>query len=524
MRSTFYGLSIGSSGLFMSQKQIDVTGHNIANVDVKGYSRQRYTSAAVEPYNSNVFIAPVNTGTVGQGVKSKTLDQIRDQFLDKQYRQTNSDTAYWSTKSQSIQRIEGTFSALDESSLMSKMNNFFNSWTELQKYPYNPEYRVSVTNSALELTSVFQRYYSELNTQQQNYNGQVEALTKEVNVRAEQIADLNTRIFKYELSGEKANDLRDQRNLLIDQLSEYGDVDYKYEQNQWGDEYLTVYFGGEELVNHKNYHQIDAVEDSSNLGVDGDTQLYKLVWNDGNDGGWSATLTDTDVKLKSGEIQGYIDMRDGGGATSSSNKTQGVPYYLRQIDMLANSIVKEVNAAHQKGYNKPNSANGMVSETGLDFFDPAFTSARYIKISDKMLADKNGGNIATESKAVEVDPTQQTGGGLVADAIAKLWSSTSLPNASTGAVTGVGTFSGFFNAFIADLGTEVNYIKSMQSAQDIVLYNVDNSRLSVSGVSLDEEMTELVRFQHSYSASARVITAMDEALDVLINRMGRVGL
>ena len=524
MRSTFYGLSIASSGLFMSQKQIDVTGHNIANVNVPGYSRQRYTSAAVEPYNSNLFIAPVNTGTVGQGVKSKTLDQIRDQFLDKQFRQTNSDTSYWATKSNSIQMIEATFSALDESSLMSKMNSFFNAWTELQKYPYNPEYRVSVTNAALDMTSVFQRYYSELNTQQQNYNGQIEALTKEVNVRAEQIADLNLRIFKYELSGEKANDLRDQRNLLIDELSQYGNIDYKYEQNQWGDEYLTLYFAGEELVNHKSYHQIDAVEDPLNLGVDGDTQLYKLVWNDGNDGGWSSLLADTDVLLSAGELKGYIDMRDGGGASSASNNSQGVPYYLMQIDMLANAIVQEVNAAHRTGYNKPNSANGMVSETGLDFFDPNYTTARYIKIDDKMLADKNGGNIATEAKPVEAEPSQQTGGGLIADAISKLWSSNSLPNASTGAVTGVGTFSGFLNAFIADLGTEVNYVKSMEMAQDVVLYNVENSRLSISGVSLDEEMTELVRFQHSYSASARVITAMDEALDVLINRMGRVGL
>lgn len=509
MSSTFYGFEIAKSGLYANQKALDLTSHNIANANTKGYTRQRITSSSIEPIASSSFLAPLTTGSVGGGVNIDSVDQLRNQFLDTQYRNENSTIGEWTIKSDVLSYIEGLFNEPSETGISSALNGFFTGLEELSKNVGSKDVRTNLIEQANYLTETINYYDDQLSQIQKDQEFALTTSVDEVNDIIKNIVSLNDRISQYELGGQKANDLRDRRNLFLDQLSEYTAISYK-----------------EEMINNQSILKVNAkIVDSS-----GKTQEVSIIDNSDYNmfvaskvgtSAFSSIFLESDSPsaivvdgknvmeveaFATGKLKGYMDMRDGDTVTN-----KGIQYYNDQLDILAKSLVNEFNAVHSAGWSYPDVNNGLASQTGINFFDPANVDASNIKIDDMILA--NPYNIAGSSG--EVVGLSNTGNNENIRDLLALRERKDLPV--------VYNFEDYMRSYISELGVSTSYANNMVTNQQFLIDNIDNNRASISGVSLDEEMTNMIKYEKSYQASARLITAIDEMLDVLINKTGIVG-
>ena len=505
MRSTFYGLNIARSGLFMSQKQLDVTGHNISNANTDGYSRQRIVQQGIDPYGYQTRLALLDDGRVGGGVMGQGVTQIRNAFIDRQYRLENSLASTWNTRSRELGYVEKLFNEISDTNSMTistVIKSFYNSLQELQKQPEDISLRKNVQTNGENLAAAFNHFYRQLFDIQTEYNDTVKDLTTEVNNIAQSIAAYDMQIYGYEISGEKANDLRDKRNVLIDELSSLVNINYTETDGM-----MKIYIGDVKpenlLVDHITYNKLDISETIAN-NIPGEADLlYDVVW----------ASSGTSVELRDGSLKAYIDLRDGNTST-----VQGIPYFLKALNDLASAIVTEVNNQHKLGYNIANSTTGGNSVSGLLFFDdtPPIT-AKSIQLSQDIKNSEQ--NIAASDKPVvfgsDINGYPQIGNSVNMVEIIKLFDTyiTSLN----------GTFDSYLKAAVVNVATEKKRADDMSSSQIDIMDNLTNNRLSISGVDIDEEVINMITFQQAYAAASRVLTTMDEMLDILINRTGMVG-
>ena len=501
MRSTFYGLEIARKGLFISQKGLDVTGHNIANANTPGYTRQRLITSSIEPSTAgNGIFTYTAKGQVGSGVTIQELSQIRDKFIDMQYRRENTKLGEWMAKTDALQYIEDVFREPSDAGLNAVLANFFSDIQEMAKNPESKEIRTLVRQDAIKLTETLHHYYDQMIQLQGEQDTAIEITVDEINDIVKNIRDLNEQIFRFEIGGEKANDLRDRRNILVDQLSGLIKIDY-YETPEGK---FRIDVNGMSLVDHTKYQTIEAVRDIKNPAGDDLNDLYSIKWSG----------TNINVAIGGGKLKGYMDIRDG-----NSPDRMGIPYFIEQLNTFAEALVTEFNAIHNKGYTLPE--DGKQSETGIDFFarplgqdgNPIKITAKNITLSQAILDSVY--NIAASSKQVDENDPNKPGDNEIALELAGLRNAKNLAK--------VGNFENFTKRLIADLAVESSHSQKMLEGQQMLTDSLDISRLSISGVSLDEEMTMIIQYQHAYSAAARAITVMDEALDILINRTGLVG-
>ncbi len=513
MRSTFYGLEIAKTGLFVSQNQLDVTGHNISNADTVGFTRQRVNTASLPPVGGTAFIANNTKSTSGRGVDTLFVDQVRNPFLDYQYRKENSTTTKWQTKEQYFEYVESLFNneleAIETSSGISSIfSGFYDSLYELEKAPADKGVRTNVQQSAIKLTETMNYYYNRLVEQQDTLNQSVKIAVSEINDIAKEIAKLNGQIYGYELSGAKANDLRDQRNVLLDNLS--GLININTHEDTNGQ--LIVQIDGRDLVHHADYKQLAINEDVPNALDGGETKLYGVYWAD-----QKGDPTSDKVMVTDGALRGYLDIRDG-----STKSTIGIPYVVQELNKLCQKVAADMNAVHEKGYTIPND-NNPDSRTGIKFFKEEFdangnslVTAKNFALSDEILKDVF--NIAASDMLVSKpgEENEQKGNGKIAQAMCELINKKN----EDGNPDNLDTV---FKGILSDISIEMGHIHDTYDSQAIMKAHVDQQRKSISNVSLDEEMTNVVRYGHAYNASSRVITAIDEQLDTLINKMGVVG-
>lgn len=619
VRGTFFGLEIGRSGLSTAQFGLDVTGHNIANVETKGFTRQRIVSTAVDPFSTNVRLQPMNDALVGGGVRIKVLDQIRSAFLDRRFRSENTSNAYWETRTQSLSYLGSFFDNINEAtSINTSIAEFFEAMTGVIGDPVGGAPRSGLQSSAMNLVQQFNMIYTGLLNLQTVENRAVQTKIGDVNRIASAIEALNEHIYNFELSGLKANDLRDRRNLLLDELSGLIDINYTEDRDEHGHDRLTVRIGsgqgsGEILVSH---HTGDPDGVRNELGIalvnnpmpDGEpiaipywqhlvgaglidnmdiirgeyeelspeylAHLAALfgdrmyiqdntsweLWNDLHPGAGALDLS----TLSGGEILAHIHMRDGVGGGAASN-LRGIPFYIEMMNDLARALVKEINQVHARGWND----NPEGSQTGILFFDDGmngasvwFTlegypdevngeditelqralilSARY-ELSDEELMQITARNIRVSDDVqrsvfnisasnemvvrVEGDPEQlQRGNNENMRALYALFRETGITIFGGIDRRDIGSFDEFATSVRHNVGQTWDSARQARDTSRILTLAAENQRTAVAGVSLDEEMVGLVRFQHAYNGAARVITAMDDALDRLINGTGRVGL
>ena len=517
MRSTFFGIEIGRTGISVSQKGLDVTGHNIANVDTLGYSRQRLITTAYDPAVFAMKFKNTELGAVGGGSRVKILDQIRSVFLDRQFRTEQSLQSYWSTRTTGLSYVESLFEGDDVAKLSQNIRDMFSAFNTLATEGNDSQQRIVVRSAAELLCDSFRQVYDRLEEQQQSQNLAVETVVKEINNYAENIAHLNKAIYFYELDGEPANDLRDKRNLLLDELSSFVDISY-YET---ADNKLVVEIAGSELV---NYMTVNTMGTEPYVDPHTGNTYSNVCWLDASgipivDGSGSTVLL-TAAELGA-ELGSHMDLRD-----SVSSVTPGIPYYLEKINTMARALVETVNAVHSAGYTHP--ANGTGSVTGVNFFDVpggniSNVTAKTISLSAEVIASEF--NIAASTREIVLSITNpdtlQEGNQNNARMLYEIFNRTDIA-LSDG--TSIGGLNSYMDGVVLEVATALSKSKSFMSNHNIQMLAVTNQRTSIMGVSLDEEMTNLIKYQHAYSGSSRVITAMDEALETLINRTGRVGL
>ena len=546
MRSTFYGLEIARSGLYTSQNELNVTGHNIANVDTLGYTRQRLNTASLAPVSMNVQYALDTKSSTGRGVEALTVDQVRNLFTDAKYREEANATGYWNTRMKEFYMVEQLYNSVLEttstsSSIDTALTGFKTALDSLVEEPSSLESRTNLMIKAMQLTETFQYVYGKLEDQHENLNNSIAVTVGQINDIAQSIANLNRQIHGYELSGAKANDLRDSRNLLLDKLS--GLVDIEYYENSQG--YLTVTIGGRALVNgvERNELAVNPQGADNQMDVMANADIirkqYSVVWADGM--GNPSKNPDDAALIQSGALKAYLDLRDGTG-----EETYGVPYVASQLNELARKIAKEINEVHAQGYTLPFTeadalgataglpsstlADGTVyypSTTGINFFQ--VDKGDYSKITAGNFAvstdiQKNVYLIAASSERLTVEGqlnddgtlNMQRGNANNLKNIAALFS-------QKDATGNPDNYSSQLKLLVTNVGTQQEKIETMEGAQQTRIASIVAQRASESSVSIDEEITNMIRFTHAYNANARIMTAMDEELDTLINKMGTVG-
>ncbi|BCR06605.1 flagellar hook-associated protein 1 [Desulfuromonas versatilis] len=448
-------LHVGKTSVLTSQKAIEVTGNNIANVNTPGYSRQTPVFSGYPTVNINGFV-------VGQGVKVENITRQHDVFLAKQINDKNATLGEETAKSTPLAEIERIIS-INEGGLASQIDAFFDSWQELSADPASTIARDAVIQGGQNLSRAFQSASNDLQRIRTNMDTALEARVEEVNLKLQQVADLNQRIASIESTGQSALSDRDTRDQLLTELSYT--LGASYVENQGGMTSVMLP-GGMPLVQDGTAMALQGVR------VGGDLQLQLKV---------GSSVFDIGVDNLGGEFKGYLTVRD-----------QLVPSLQGDLDKLAYNIATEVNTQHQAGV-------GLDGVGGRDFFAAPATES---------------GSAWGLSVALS-DPTQ-----LAAGTTAATGDNTNvLEIAALGQkaiVNGTETFVGFYAGIASKVGLEVNQNELTRGGSDDALVQLQNLRDSSEGVSLEEEMINLIKFQKGFEASAKFLSTIDEMMDTLL--------
>jgi len=524
MRSTFHSLETSKRALLTQTTALTTLGHNIANASTEGYSRQRVNLSATRPLEAMGMNRSVNPGQIGTGVQYDSITRVRESFLDLQYRRENQMLSSWEVRSSTISSIEGIVNEPSNTGLSAVMNKFWNSWEVLNRDPTLLSARIDVVGSAVNFADTLRHVGQSLVNVSADIDGNITAKVNEANVITQEIAQLNAFIRRTEAFGDNANDYRDQRDLLIDKLSTIVDVQATESPN--GD--VMIVAAGVEVVNGDEFTLLtEANAENATAG-----QLHGYVQSRSEVEIITNQLNAMINTLVQGELtvtlpNGYVTSRDmvaindvtlenGTIVTAGTTLAAGT-----RIASSAQFVVNGFNGVHQLGYSQSDPAT-----SGIPFFVTSDGSNTFniMNISVNSAIQKDTNLIAASAKYETNGSINSTikGNSDIAHALAKLRDNVfDYPGNLTNLTSG--TTDDYFRAVTSDLGTRAsNAERSMQNQQQLV-ESVDIRRQSVSGVSLDEEMADMIKFQHAYNAAARNMTVVDEMLDRVINQMGIVG-
>lgn len=515
MRSTFMGLEASKRGLFTQQSALYTTGHNISNANTLGYSRQRVNMEATLGYPGTGLNAPKTPGHIGTGVQAQSVQRIRDQFIDRQFRQESNKLGYWESRSQAITQMEDIMAEPSEFGLNESLNQFWKSLQDLSTNPENAGARKVVVQRGIAAAESFNYIHKQLSDIQGNLKNEILTSTKDINSILNQIASLNEQIQAIEPNGYMPNDLYDARDNLLDELSIYFPIEVSYEPS--GGNALPIAEGVVKVSIKTNgtppLVNIVTGKDSATLSTaltntDGYEDFEKFTFT-GKGAATGGDITQGSMEQSKGKMLSLVNSYGYGAAGSE------VGYYpkmLADLNRLATAFAGEFNRVHKEGY-ELNSTN-----KGEDFFviNPPSTvlGAGSITVNTNI--------INNPSKVAASSASEEEGNG--ANALL-------LGNMKFTALTGPGptglggaTIQNFYQSLIGQLGVDGEQANRLTYNSTTIKLTVENNRASVSSVSLDEEMTNMITFQQAYNANARMITVIDETLDKIINGMGRVGL
>lgn len=557
----FSSLDIATSGVQVAQLGLDITGHNIANVNTEGFSRQRVELATRLPITKPF-------GQIPRGVAVQRIDRLRDTFLDDAFRETVPGLGAAEVTDRFFSQIEAIFLEPTENSFSTRLNNFFESVNDFATNPELIPSREAVISEAESLSETFLTTTERLNELRTDANNQVIAITEEINSIAGQIAQLNDRIRPLEAGSQRANDLRDDRDLLIDELSRL--VEVSTAENDAGE--INVVIANEQLVVGSRSFGLETVNDPSIDPDRGDLVRVQFVRNG------------RQLNPRTGELRAALEVRD-----------TIIPNIDADIDTMASNLILEFNRIHSNanglenftsltGGNAVDDPAVPLNAAGLGFpvtpgsFDinvhddsTGTIAATTININaatslNDLAADLNAvGNLTAsvvngrlqidsapgfsftfandDTDALAATGTNVLFDGFDASDIAVngtiannpqfLASAFDLDPAATGDnsaalaladLQNADLFNGgsadineFFEATLTEIATDARANANQREVEQAFVDDFNSRRQEVSGVNLDEEVTNLVIFQRSFEASARVISVANSMLDTLIN-------
>ncbi|MCD6293529.1 MAG: flagellar hook-associated protein FlgK [Deltaproteobacteria bacterium] len=456
--SGVYGvLQTGMSSLLAQQRGIEVTGHNIANVNTPGYSRQTVNLKTSTPVLTS-------QGMVGTGVTARESERVYDRFVGVQIENENEELGRWDAQKTALERVEIIFNESSDSGLSKTMGEFWNAWQDLVNNPSGNVERLALLGSSETLAFEFQNTYNQLSPLQADLDISIETTVDQINLKAGEIADLNQKIIEAEGGGTHANDFRDARDLAMKELSLMIDVT-SYEESS-GSINVTLN-DGSSLVDGSNTSTLSTmVNDAGHKDV---------VWA-------SDPTVSINSTISGGKLKGWIEVRD-----------VIIPEYMSNLEDLADGIKDAVNTAHGNGFD----LNG---DPGEDFFSGTLAASTFAV------------NSAIDSTKIAASGTIDgvPGNGSNAIAIAELQNALTMNSDTT-------TFDNYYNSMVSDVGSKVRHAGMNHDHHTAMVSHLENYRESISGVSLDEEMVNLIQFQLGYDAAAKLISTTDEMLQTLIN-------
>lgn len=617
MGSTFFGLHIGQTGLYAYQAALDTTAHNISNAETEGYTKQVMGQQAGKALKVNS-----SYGMAGTGVDVTGVTQLRDDYYDIKYWKNNTMFGDYDNKSHYMSEVENYFNELSVDGYTTTYNSMNDSFQELQKNPSSLTVRTQVINYAKSLTEYFNTMSQNLKSIQEECNFEIRNNVDQIDSIAQQMASLTKQINTLEVGGGIANDLRDQRALLVDELSQIVNVSVteKTVGTGVGVTSYVVKIDGQTLVDGSNYNPLLVYPREAKNNQNDVDGLYDIKWGngqnfdtesnslggalqalfevrDGNNsnnlsgtvdaeaGDLQVTMTDTNINAveklnipEAGMITvgnhnytytGFevtkdadsgkfiytfeldnpvvVDSLSEASSIGDSVNYKGIPYYMGQMNEFVRTFANAFNEIHRTGkdlegdsgidffsatskisgrdytfgpledsddypyydFDTLNSQTGGFSETIPDgqpvYGSYYFMTAENFTVSDELLND--AGKFAAATDVVNGQENND-----VVDALLALKDDKNLFQQ--------GAPDGFFQTLVAEIGIDTKKATTFSNEQTNILKTIENQRLSISGVDIDEEAMNLVRYQNAYNLSAKVITIMDEIYDKLINYMG----
>ncbi|MGN8770373.1 flagellar hook-associated protein FlgK [Paenibacillus barengoltzii] len=533
MASTFHSIETAKRSLFTQTAALNTTGHNIANANTAGYSRQvvnMKASIPIEAYGINRSTTP---GQLGTGVEFSSITRIRETFLDSEFRGEVNAYGNWNIQADTLSKLEGIMNEPSDTGLRTVLDNFWQSWSDLSKDPDSITARKIVIQNAQAVTDAFNYMSRQLSNLSQDLTTNVGVKADEVQSYLSSIADLNNSITRLEGLGDNANDLRDQRDLLTDRLAQI--INITVQDTEQG---YTIMLGGQTLVAGD---QVQTVVNAGTTPAEkgaflesayaGGTltggEVYGMIYSRINYvADYQAKLNDLANTIMNGTIKD-VSIPSGSMLPEGTIVNVDTVVTVGGIDQVvaagtaipANAVLKAdtkinvngLNGLHQLGF----TLNG-TTDRGLPFFEG--TDAGTIRLNT--LISENPNLIATSLRT----GTSGTGEAVVNgnNTLALLFSSMN-ELTFTAADGSQSTINSQYSAMVGQLGVQAQEANRQAENSSILVTQVDTQRQSVSGVSLDEEMSNMIKFQHAYSAAARFMTTFDEMLDKLINSTGVVG-
>ncbi len=512
MRPTFMGIETAKSSIYTNQKSLDIVGNNLANVDTDGYTRQRVDRAVISVNTASSRVAYDGIGLAGQGVRATNITQTRDAFLDKRFREENSQAKFHEQSASILSDIRSALGdaqdITSESDLINAIGQVYSNLVSFAEDSTSDAEANLVMSAFKNLSQVLSQMNSRLDNVLKQQYVDMSVTTDRVNSILEQVAHINQTLRdNIATDGDyQSNELYDQRNLLLDELSEYADITIK----ENADGTVDVDMGDHNAIDGIKYNIINLRQNQDGT--------VAVTWSD----------TGKNVGLTGGTIHAYLEFLNGRGpCMQSSNETtsMGLPYYRDKIDSLASAFAQVANHTIPE----------FDEATGQPKVDAEGRTVYKILLAGKTESGKTNSKIPVTAANISVSDEWIQGSASyliynkaekIEDYAAKL-STAIMDDYFTFDAYGetfTGTFSEYLVDFSGKLGTEISFQEGRKESMELVANDFLNQRDEISGVSSNEEAADMVVYQKAYEAAARLMTAMDELLDKIINGMGRVGL
>lgn len=531
-------LEIGIRAIRAHSVALHVIDHNIANVNTPGFSRQRVILATTLPQ-----------GSLGTGVKVEMVERFRDEVVDFYIRKETLTFNQWKAEFEILEQIEIFFNEPSEAGIGHILGNFWDAWADLTNNPESGAVRANLKQQTKTLTEAFNSLYESLKDLQSNIDQQIASEVDHLNDLTQMIASLNREIQKVELGGrETANDFRDRRDYLIDELSELLNFAYR----EMDDSTIGISIFGQLLVSKSKVAEL--------MTGAGETGYLEVKWED----------TGETVTISDGKLKGLLDARD-----------QIIPEFLQYLDNMASSLIAEVNTLHQTGMGLDgvNKIVGWKDFTGtlgqagsfgingitinvseLDDLDAIIIKINAEENNTGVEASKEGDRLVLQPYSsspqtinITADPDgimrdklyilanffQGTGANDISlddaiendlNKIAASQSGASGDNSNALAINqlreeltmdgGTSTFADYYGRIVGRLGVETQQASRFKGNQELLLRQLEDRRQSISGVSLDEEISNIILFQQAYRVAVTFLKTINDMLDVLITSMG----
>ncbi|WP_051713324.1 flagellar hook-associated protein FlgK [Spirillospora albida] len=468
--STFSGISTALSALYAQRKALDVTGQNIANANTDGYSRQRVEMSSVGGSIRPALYA-VSDG-LGNGVTVDRIARVRDEFLESRAEIEHARSAQLNGQEQVLARVEDLFGEPSDTGLQSQLSDYWAAWGDVVNQPQDLAARAQLLQRGGTVTDALRTTHAGLSSLWDTTRDQLDTLASEINTAATAVADLNEAIVRATAAGLPANELADKRDAHVLRLAELAGATSQAQPNGA----VNVTLAGGSLVSGSTARSVVPAGGASMTAVKADAVANKVILS------WTDSVPAAEIGITSG-----------GAASTLTSLNDVMPGYARRLDDVAARLASTVNGAHDDGYD----LNG---DPGQAFFTGTTAATISVALTDPA-------HVAASSQPPRPDPKDST---------------KTIPSLDAGNADALADFAGspngadrLYRTVVTDLGVDSQNAQRRVAIQNVITGNNDAQRAGQSGVSLDEEMANMLLYQRAYQAASTMVSTINSTFDSL---------